>query len=617
MPRVVLPAILFAVAPAVAQQDAFVERQFPGGAPSGISSLGKLAHFVDGTTLRVWSAATRRWHETPVAVGATVYATNDLLVVRSPGQWVAFGATRARFEPVSVSAAAQVVNPASQGNDTALLVRDGTLLHAFSGFTGRWSTRPVSATAAVAVARHVALVADGTTASGFDAYTGQWVDQALGGPVVILSADGVCGIASTTTTAYGFSALRRAWSSSPCNGGASLLRNDDWAILHDGAFALGYSGLTNTFASVATGPWSSATGEDLVGAFTTPGLAWCYSAMTGAFSTAPLTSNGSLRVTAAAALVADGPHVIGYSAATGQWATANVASGGEALAGSVLAVVDAVSGRPSLFSALTGQWHPAPADANSGMPRVATTGAWLSTATGAYAFSARTGSFVALSRAGLQLASNENSAPLFAWDASQAHFFDARADRWISIDRVGSGPLQPQIWRTCGFAVDGGEVIGFSAQAGTLCRRSWPQSLASFRANSESAVLVGQTSVLAFSGVPEALPLSQFPDFRRVACVGAPFVLHSMLRQGSVALLGIGPRAPDPMPLPGLGSLLLDPACAVTALMSPEPDTDRAVFSTSLPADPVLRGQSVWFQALVAPANEQPYLTDAGVLWIG
>lgn len=610
--------LALAVSCVVGQQTpAFAEMAFPGGVPGSINSLGKLVHVVDGGALHVWSAAMRDWRSTPVPAGATTFATNDCVLARAPGVWVAFGATRGRFASLPVSAAAQLVNPTAQNNDSALLVRDGGTLHAFSGFTGRWTSRAIAATASVSAQRHVALVVDGTLLSAFDAFSGHWTDCVADGPVIRISTDGVCGFVATATSAYGFSALHRAWNQSPANGGATFARNDDWAMLHDGAFALAYSGLTNTFASAPTGAPTATAGDDLLATLTTPGLVWAYSAMTGTFAAAPLAATGSLRITTAAALVVDGPQLLAFSAPTGAWAALALASGGESLAGSVLAAVDAASGRPSLFSALTGQWHLAPLDAAGGLPRMSTTGALLSRPNGAYAFSARTGAFVPLLRPGLTLECNDSSSPLFAWDATEAHFFDGRADRWVSVTRNGSGPLQPQIWRTCGFVVDGGEVLGFSAYAGTLQRWSWSQPVLSFRANSESSSLVGPTSLLAYSGLPEALPLAQFPDFRRVVGIGAPFTLHLSLPQGGAALLGFGAGLSSPTTLDGLGALLLDPNGAATLLLTPEPDADRAVFSAPLPADPALRGQSVWFQALVAPANAQPYLSDAGVLWIG
>ncbi len=617
-PAIVALSCLFALSSATSQQaSAFAELALPAGVPSFVNSLGKLVHVVDGGMLRVWSAATRDWRATAVPAVLFTMATNDCILARTSSRWIAYGATRGRFDSLTAAPASQLVNPTTQTNDSVLLVRDGDMLHAFSGFTGRWTSRAFSASASVATQRHVALVADGTQVSAFDAFTGHWTDQVVDGPVLRLSADGVCGFVATATMAYGYSALHRAFSQVPANGLATFLRNDDWAMLHDGAFAIAYSGLTNTFVSQPTGAALAMVGDDLVAALTVPGLAWAYSAMTGTFAAAPLAASGNLRVTTAALLLVDGAQLQAFSAATGAWASRGLVSAGESLAGGVVAAVEAATDRPHLFSALTGQWHPAPVDAAAGMPLISTTGALLANSTGTYAFSARTGAFVPLARSGLHLEANENSAPMFAWDATQAHLFDARADRWVSLDRPGTGPLHPHIWRTCGFAVDGGEVLGFSALSGTLQRRTWPQTLSSFRANSESVSLVGPTSVLAFSALPEALPLAQFPLFRRVVGLGAPFLLHLSLQQGDIALLGFGPPLPSPIALPGLGVLLLDPNVAATILLMPEVDADRAVFSASVPADPVLRGQTVWFQALVAPANAGPYLTDAGAFWIG
>lgn len=612
----VLSFVLAAALASAQQTSVFAEVAYPGGVPSGVNSLGKLVHLVDGTTLRVWSASTRSWHATPVAVGATTYATNDFVLARAPGTWIAFGASRGRFAPLSVSANAVLVNPTSQNNDSVALVREGSSLHAFSGFTGRWTTRTVPPSAGLAVSRHTALLVDGVQLSGFDAFTGQWLDHLADGPLVRLSADGVCGFAATATSAYGFSALHRAWSTAAANGSTTLVRNDDWAVLHDGTTALGYSGLTNTFASVVTGPLLASAGDDLMGTLTVPGLVFGYSAMTGTFAPTPF-STGSVRVTTAAALVLDGPQLVAFSAPLGTWTALAVTSGGELLAGAVLAAVDQVTGGAHLFSALTGQWHAAPNDAAPGLPRLSTTGALLTNPTGAYAFSARSGAFVPLVDAGLVFEGNENSSPLFAWSPQSVHVFDGRADRWRSLVRTGTGAVNTQIWRTCGFAQDGGEVFAFSAAGGTLARANWNQALLSFRANSESSSLVGPTSLLAISGVPETVPLAQFPDFRRVTTVGAPFVLHLALPQGSAALLGFGPGLSQPVSLAGLGELWLDPSAVVTTFVLPEADAERAVFSATVPNDPSLRGQSVWFQPLIAPASGAAFLGDASTLWIG
>ncbi len=601
------------------QPSAFAKLDFPAGVPAGVNSLGKLVHLVDNGTLFVFSASLRNWTSMPVGPSATMHATNDIVLVRDAASWTAFSASRGRFAPLPVSQTAQLVNPLAQANDSVLLVRDGTSLHTFSGFTGRWVTRAITATTNVTAQRHVAVLADGAQCSGFDAFTGQWHDLQADGPVTRLSVDGVCGLATSANTAYGFSALQSAWATAPAVANASwtMFRNDDWAVLHDGVVALGYSGLTNSFSSTTTGALSARTGDDLLAILTAPGLVHAFSAFTGTWSVAPLAATASLRVTTAAALIVDGPQLLAYSSPRSQWVPLALDSVGESVAGSILAVHERGTGRAHLFSALTGSWHAAPVDANPGLPRIATTGALLATPTGAYAFSSRTGAFVALFSAGVALECNDSSSPMLAWDAANLHCFDGRRDRWLSVPRTGSGACNVQIWRTNAFAIDGNDVIGFSCQGGAVARTTLQETVVAFRANSESASLVTAHSVLGLSGTPEPECLSQFPDFRRVAVVGAPFRLHLRLLATDVALLGYGPVLPTPAVLPPLGTLLLDTQAAVVQFLAPEVDADRAVFAARIPEDPALHFASVWFQALVVPAVGSPYLTDASVLWIG
>jgi len=602
---------------AAQKPSAFAQRSFVGGVPAQRASLGKVVAVAHGGELAAWSAFTRRWVSEPLATSPTLVALNDAVLARDGLRWVAFSAMRGRFESFVASASSQLLNPSSQNNDSIALVRDGNVLHAFSAFTGRWSSRSISAAAAIVVQRHVALVVDGTLASGLDAFTGQWHDVALDGPVVQLSADGVAGFCATATTAHGFSALHRAWSSSPCSSSGQAHRNDDWVVWHDGAVALGYSGIANVFATAATGPITAQHGDDLFGAFVTPGLVHAFSAVTGTWSVAPMANGATLRVGAAAALVVDGPQLQAYSAPLGSFISLAVDASNEAVAGCVVAVQERATGRPWLFSALTGQWVAAPASAASSMPRLSTTGALLHSTGGALAFSARTHAFVPLAANQPVFECNESSAPLLAWDASDVWCFDGRADRWLRVPRTGTGALAPQVWRTSAFVIDGADAIGFSTQGGAVERFPLPGPLVSFRANSESASLVTADTVVGISGVPEPYCLPQFPEFRRVAAAGSPFQLHQRLLQNEVALLGFGLSLASPLPIAGLGELLLDPAACATTLLLPENDSDRAVFSVQIPADPAMRGASVWFQALVVDAVGSAWLTDSSVLWIG
>jgi hypothetical protein len=616
--------LLFVVAAMLLQMSALAQRgpafsriDFPSGMPAQRNSLGKLIYAMGNGGLWAWSAATREWKWTPVGSTATVFLTNDVLMVRDASQWIGFGSTRGRFDAIPASSTSQLLNPSSQNNDSVALIRDGSVLHAFSGITGRWISRAIAPTAAIVVQRHVALAVDGTLASGFDAFHGAWHDQQLDGPAAIVSADGVCGVCSTASTAYGFSSLHGAWTSHPCSTLAQLTRNDDWAVWHDGATALGYSGLVNGFSSLPLGPLTASAGDDLFGLFMTAGLAHAFSAFTGAWSSAPMSATASVRVSSAVALVVDGTQLHGYSAPRGVFAPLALDASSDAIAGSVVAVEARATGRAHLFSALTANWSQAPQQALPGLPTLSTTGAMLRTQNGVMAFSSRTNAFVPRAMTQPALEANLSSSPLIAWDANEICLFDGRRDQWVTTPRLSTGPLTPQIWRTSAFVMDGGYVQGFSTYGGSI-RWGWlPAPLHSFRANSESVALYTADAILAFSAVPEPVPMAQFPEFRRAAVVGSPLLLHLRQMSNEVGFLAIGTPMPQSVVVPVLGEIVLDPQSAVTLLMTPEPDADRSVFSVQIPADPVLQGASAWFQALMLGQFGNVWATDSVAVLIG
>ncbi|MEY4830749.1 MAG: hypothetical protein RLZZ562_2545 [Planctomycetota bacterium] len=613
----VLAAMLLQMSALAQRGPAFSRKDFPSGMPAQRNSQGKLIYAMGNGGLSVWSAATRNWQWTAVGPSATVFLANDLLLVRDGSQWIGFGATRGRFDAIPASATSQLLNPASQNNDSIALVRDGGLVHAFSGITGRWTSRAIAPTAAIVVQRHVALALDGTLASGFDAFHGAWHDQQLDGPAATLSADGVCGVCSTAATAYGFSSVHGAWTSHPCSTSAQLTRNDDWAVWHDGSSALGYSGLVNGFSSLPLGPLTASAGDDLFGLFMTAGLAHAFSAFTGTWSSAPMSANASVRVSSAVALLIDGVQLHGYSAPRGVFVPLALDASADAIAGSMVAVQARATGRAHLFSALTANWSAAPQQALPGLPTLSTTGAMLRTQNGVIAFSSRTNAFVPRAMTQPALEANLSSSPLLAWDANEICLFDGRRDQWVTTPRLSTGPLSPQIWRTSGFVMDGGYAQGFSTYGGSIQWGFLPAPLHSFRVNSESVALYTADAILAFSAVPEPVPMAQFPEFRRAAVVGSPLLLHLRHMPNEVGFLAIGTPVPQSVVVPVLGEVVVDPHTAATLLMTPEPDADRSVFSVQIPADPVLQGASAWFQALMLDQFGSVWATDSSAVFVG
>lgn len=589
-----------------------------GGVNSpGVISLGKLVHYLSNGQVQVWSAFTRGWTSTPVSAAAVTNQTNDYLLIRDGATWTAFAATRARFAPLSVSTSAQLLNPISQNNDSALLVLDSGMLHAFSGFTGRWVSRPVSGTVMTSVQRHTALMADGNVLSGYDSFSGQWHDTTTAAPVTSLSADGTAGIALAGSTIHGFSALRGSWATAQSFSNAVFARSDDWGVFRDGVQAIGFSGLRGTFASTIMSTVQNLTMDDLFGSFRTATHLHTFSGITGTWGQTPVTAATFVRTSSGVALCIDALQVVAYSAPLGTFATLAVDTSSQDLAGCCIAVVERASGHPHLYSALTGTWQSAPGDALPALPRLSTTAGLIATTTGFRAFSARSGAFVPLTTASGTGEANLQAAPAMVWDNNNLHFFDARRDLWLSEPRTGTSAPMVVIWRTSVLVFDGGDAVGFATQSGAVARIPLPEPAVNWRANSESLSVTTANHLLAFSALQLPSSLSQFPDFRRPFIAGATFRLHLRLMPGDTGFLGGGFLAPAPVSVPGLGTLLLDPATTTVMLALREADADRAVINIGVPDSAALRGLLFWFQALVLPGAGQPYLTDTAQLRIG
>lgn len=613
-----LAATCLATLAAAQGPSAWAPLTFPGGtATVQVQSLGKLVVAQQQDVLHVFSAATRRWHAHPAPGAPAVRVANDWVLWRDATGFTAFSSMRGTFEHLGASTSAFVVNPTNQRNDSIALVRDGSQLHHFSGFDGRWRSRSVGTNAGVSVQRHVAIVSDGNLLGGLSAFAPGWVDVQVAGPATMLSADGTAAVALAGPTVHGFGAADATWSSAAAPSlGATFVRSDDWALWHDGVTALAFSGLQGGFTSTVVGAVTElAIQEDLV-AMRSGVAVHLYSPVTASWTLAGLGLQGTLRTATTVALMADGTSLQAYSALRGTLAPLTLDSSAEALSAAVVAALPRAGGPPWLFSALLGQWVEAPADVQSSLPFLATQSALLPTATGWRAWSARSGAAVAHAGPGTPVG-NPNSAVAALVDAGHVHVFDARRDVWIEVPRTSPAATPTlQAWRTTLVGHDGPLAVGYGALSGRLETTALPEPAQGVTASSECGVVMTAHTLLAWSSAPEVAPLAQFPEFRRIQPVGSACEVQVQLGTAGTAFLAVGTLAPVPLPLPGLGTLLLDTASAAVLACTPDPGETRHVQVLHVPAAPQLQGSRWWLQAVVLPAAGpgQPWLTGGAEL---
>ena len=411
---------------------------------------------------------------------------------------------------------------------------------------------------------------------------------------------------------HAFSGNARTWSTARLPAAATFVRGDDWGLWFDANRMLGYSSLQNRFTAFAGGA-STAVANDLFALATTTTDSVAFSAITGAF-TRVAAAGATLTAGTSVALLADAQGLHAYSAVNDRVATQVVATTSQGAAGTIAFARPAATGHPMLFSGLTGIWHPAPASALPIDPAMTTTSAALLTNTGLLAFAARSGTFVPLARPGLAFTSNTASAPLLAFDATHLFAFDSRSARWQTITRSGTSTPQVQIWRTAALVIDGGSAFGFGAQGGTWSQQTLPGPIMGIRANSESCRVISGNELLVFSALPEVIPFAQFPEFRRVQPRNGNLRIVLPVPATALAVLGVGRLATSPVPVPGLGELLLDAVGLVTVPVPSTPTGEPARMVFTLPSAPPLVGLEVGLQAVVLRNGQAPWLTAASTV---
>jgi hypothetical protein len=584
--------------------------------PSAVRQLGKTCAYLQGTTLHAFSAFTKSWTAlTNVGAAAQLDAFNDIAWAWESTRFSAFSSYRGRFESIAIGPGAQLLNPPNQRNDSILAVRDGAVLWIFSAFTGEWTSRALqTSTPLVGVQRHTLVLADGPVFAGFGAFRGRWVDLATSDSAVAAQANGSWGMLEGTQQLYGFSAERESWSTHP----------------------------------LLSGPTQSFAGEDLV-LYSAPGQALAYSGLTGAFRSTQVPTTAMLRADALIGTVRDGVDLHLYSAVLGTWRHETLPTSATAVQvmpqvviwhepttqqlcayspflGTVSMAPERTSifqanqacafamadlqAKPSFYSALAGEWFPAPSDVKVEQPSLTWCGSLVRTARGYAAFSGRSGRFVILPAGPTaQPRYDVNSSVIAVEEDHALHVFDARLERWVSVAKQSAAPLSIAIWRTSLVAIDGTVAHGFGSLSGELETIALPAAPAHFAANSESARVAAGSSLFAFGATPDLSTLHQFPEFRRVFPLGGTLEVNLAAESGALALLAIGRARAQSQNLFGYGAWWVELLGAQLFPLAVPAGEHRAQQRFGVPADPALRGLEPALQAWVLPPSSAFYAT--------
>ncbi|MFY9344117.1 MAG: hypothetical protein WAT39_16625, partial [Planctomycetota bacterium] len=509
-----LTAIAF-VAAAIAQAPpGFVDLSVPGGVlASGVTASGKLVLYRNGNFLRVFSAVTNQWHAHTPSFGTSTVLKKDMLLVPESDRWTAFSAYRGVF-------ATQLVpySPtAMQHDDSVACVRDGSTLHTFSAFTGRWNTRQVPTGWVLELGPRAALlrtpaVGANLGASVFDAFTDSWYDippQPLGLFGSRLAGGSV--VVATSQQLFGFSALRPGWvqhaiaSPGPFPFISLLYFESELVGMRGHVF----SGVSGTFAAPPVLPSTGSFGvSQNVASLQEGNLRWALGAGSNTWISLP----DDLAIGAGTNVVQayGGGQMYAFSPLTDTVAATPWTQGPGSTGqngGNVVTVFDAPTGSRPVFSAFTGAWYSPPAGTLPELAWTARNAALYRTTNGLLAFAAPAAAFVPLT--GTNLTRNNGYT---ASDPTTLHVFDAHGARWLSHPRQAGTGHGPTFGERTMVATDPNWLLAFSSRGRRLVSMPLPEAVADAQASDDVAFVRTATHVLAFSGLADTTGWQDAPD---------------------------------------------------------------------------------------------------------
>lgn len=581
------------------------------GPPQFAMSEKLVAHRV-GSLLFVFSAVTGKWHQLTISFGTSFQVTADLLLTPESDRWTAFSAYRGVAVPVFVPFASATMVPAS----SVALVIDAGQVHAFSAFTGAWSSRALPAGWTWNVYERIVVISGpqggGGGASAFDAYHGQWVDlPAQNAAPAAVRLAGASAVVDFAGTMHGFSATHGAWTDTATSQSSLTASNaalNDLVWMRDRVF----SGVTGHFR---TSPLATFTTHGVTGFAATVGDAsqtFVGGAARDTWTALPAGAVGPYGQATGGVLFHSPGIAHAYSVATDTIAsTPNTFSLQGTYARGCTIVVQ--YGVPQVHSLLTGQWYAfPPIPGFITIPQNSELGAAVAMSGGFKGFSSWSGNWVdgtawpaAYYLDGSELLARASTQTLYAFDPIRSRWSSSPWAQTLSRDDATSAHVLA--------AVDDNHAIGFNTHTGAMTAVNLPEPSLGVWAQGHVGAVSTEDHVLAYSGYGEVVAWHGFPFDRAAVAIGTATTLQCRVPTGGFVVMGLGPAAPAPVPLP-FGDLWLDLPNTATVVLTAPPGESRALLPLAIPMVPSLRN-SAWFaQALTIPATGTPWLGSAMAL---
>ncbi len=620
LPRLTLVTLLGCVSSLAAQNpDGPYWTEYPKPAnTTSVRALGSLAIVETPSAVHLYSGLLRRWTVQPISANATVQATNRYCLIQDLPQVHAWSAATGTVETLTVSPSA-LVTIGSASSSWAAAVADGNTVHGFSGFKGQWVPQTITGQLqSLSLGSHSILAVDDTACYGFSAFFGTWVPTAnrTGGTYSAFRSGAMVGLSGPDELKM-FSSYQNTWdvAAFPNAVSGALNAQDGHAfVTHGNELALFSTMTGNIVRRSYSAPPTVYSGRN-VAAVDAQGTLTGYAPGTDAMVPLPALGTGNILIPGGSlgsyAILDSGSSLLAFSGLTG---TVSPGPSGafNATLGDCAAYVSDGAGQALAYSALSGLWVPAP----TGQQALQVDGTYesilVSTPTGYDAYSARTDQWASLTSSG-SLVIQTSGALAAAVDANSVDVFDPGLGRW---EHQATGPSPTwSVWRLTGIAHDGSTAYGYSLFHNTWESIALQGSVQSFRANSSIGYVETGSHVYVFTANGSLSNQSRFPEFSRFATRGG-VLNHMQVGPAGAAVFGVFGTDPFELDLPPLGTLRVDPATYVSAVLGIIPSDGVLHTDLVIPNDLSLNGIVLRMQDLVVPVSGSPWITNSSEPYI-
>lgn len=608
-------AILGTSAPVLAQIPSYASLPVSPN-PNRIFLEATIAVVHDGAQIHTFSTFTKKWYTLPLASASPqFFGYDDHVIVEDGMRLWGLGTRQGVYRPIDLSAPAPNVLSAPAPTWLSVVI-DGNDVHFFSAFTGTWATASFSSTPFASIDKLTGMASDGIDTYAYSAHFGTIVPLGTAG-VTSVRAAGYCGYAESPNEIHCYSATRNTWAHLPATASsivATPTLRTGTLLIQDPTTYRFWSAFTTQAVSIPRSGAELINLQDHASVVIDGTQTYAYASATGTvtartFATSPFVSTFS-----SYHFVLDDStgNLAAFSGVTGGYAAdLPAASGANVLShplSAATAVQDLGTGDVDFYSAMTNRWTRAPHTPGGTISITYAGGVLLNPAGGMHGFAAMHDSFTTMPSI-IPTNTYQFGGNFAAVSGARIDVFNPQLPAWRT-QLTSSQPTSLILHHAAVMAQAGNDAYFYGTYDDRWTHLAFPNTPFTIGRSDELGFINTGTAVIGLGASGQTTNLAIFPEFWRVLTRGSRTEFHIAGEGGAGAWLILG-ISPANIPIPSIGTLLIDLATAVILPLAPLPAVGTLPLSFTVPGGPEFQEQMIHAQSLIwSPGSPNPYLTN-------